>query len=155
MMRSYIADLQPSTGLIANQAAVVASSNPATPGRGYPIGSVEPSNEPILLLDKPKRNGGTREVSEFGPLKRAAHTLLKTSWSGHQTAAPPSQHLLSGGRDKCVTATINHIENGGHKWACEMDIKNFYPSINIEWLKNELSMMVNPGSLERNIDASN
>jgi hypothetical protein len=115
----------------------------------------KPSNEPILLLDKPKRNGGTREVSEFGPLKRAAHTLLKTILEPViKPQLLPSQHLLSGGCDKCVTATINHIENGGHKWACEMDIKNFYPSINIEWLKNELSMMVNPGSLERNIDAS-
>lgn len=114
-----------------------------------------PSNEPVLLLDKPKRNGGTREVSEFGPLNRAAHTLLKTIL---EPVIKPqllaSQHLLKGGRDKCVTAINNNIENGGHKWACEMDIRNFYPSINIEWMKNELSLIVNPGSLKRNIDAS-
>jgi hypothetical protein len=115
----------------------------------------KPSNEPILLLDKPKRNGGTRQVSEFGPLNRAAHSLLKTILEPViKPQLLPSQHLLNGGRDKCATAAINNIENGGHKWACEMDIKNFYPSINIEWLKSELSMVVNPGSLERNIDAS-
>ncbi|MGO8844294.1 MAG: reverse transcriptase domain-containing protein [Methylocella sp.] len=113
------------------------------------------SDEPVLLLDKPKRNGGTREVSEFGPLNRAAHTLLKTILEPViKPQLLPSQHLLNGGRDKCATATINRIENGGHKWACEMDIKNFYPSINIEWLKSELLPIVNPGSLERNIDAS-
>lgn len=99
----------------------------------------ECDREPVRAVAKIKSTGGHRLLMAFGLNNRAKQILVK--WVLEPWIRPrllPCQHVLSGGRDAAVTACKRTIEKGGHRWVTEIDIKNCFGSISVDWLKDKL-----------------
>ncbi len=108
--------------------------------------------EPVRAVAKRKVTGGHRLLMAFGLSNCAKQLLVK--WVLEPWIRPrllPCQHVLSGGRDAAVTACKHTIEKGGHKWVTEIDIKNCFGSISLEWLKSKLPI---PGDVIEAVVAS-
>ena len=99
------------------------------------------SNEPVRMRSEPKASGGHRFIAVFGIEHRSLQTLVKwalQAWVG--STLLPQQHVLQGGRSAAVLAVKRMIEEGGHKHAIELDIKDCFGSISVKWLKENLSL---------------
>jgi hypothetical protein len=91
-----------------------------------------------LSLDGPGEGGrpfvinrgkAPRLVTAFGPRDRARHHQL--GWVIKPLVMPlllPSQFALGGGRDAATSLVASRIASGA-KWALEIDIRQFFPSI--------------------------
>ena len=139
MMRSF--DCRLAALVVANRRAKPAhrETDAALITRAKDLDLWECDREPVRAVAKSKSTGGHRLLMAFGLNNRAKQILVK--WVLEPWIRPrllPCQHVLSGGRDAAVTACKSTIEKGGHKWVTEIDIKNCFGSISVEWLKGKL-----------------
>lgn len=99
------------------------------------------TQEPVEVWAKRKANGTLRPITSCGPRLRAMHQLLRIAigrWV--RKRLHPNQFALQGGRDVAVRTVIDKIEKGDVQYACELDISEFYSSIDIRWLKAVLPL---------------
>lgn len=87
-----------------------------------------------------KDGGGYRFISVFGVRNKALQALLK--WAIEplvRQRIASSQFMLRGGRD-AATDRVQKMLRCGAAWACELDIKNFYPTINVREVFRRLGL---------------
>ena len=100
-----------------------------------------PSEERALVWSAPKSSGGHRLFISYGLRDRAKQILVKwTMESWIRQRLMPQQHHLNGGRPAAVRATSTTIEEGGHRYGIELDIRDCYGSISTQWLKEALPL---------------
>lgn len=101
----------------------------------------KPSSEVVFATERLKRSGGTRWTCSFGPRARAAQCMV-----GHiiSVVAGPSryEHARKGrGRETAVRDTLHGIDMKGVRWVGLLDVKDFFPSITREMVKEVLSFL--------------
>ncbi|MCJ2098898.1 reverse transcriptase domain-containing protein [Methylobacterium sp. E-046] len=100
-----------------------------------------PSSERATIRSVPKSRGGHRYVVAFGIENRARQILV--SWALKSWILPRllrQQNALNGGRDRAIQRIAQTIEERRHTYAVELDIKDCFGSINIDWLKEHLPL---------------
>lgn len=90
-------------------------------------------SEEVIIFAKRKGANDFRAIHEFGLCNRARQILLAEALKPFVRIDAARQFALRGGRDAAVEAVKRHIAEGA-KFACEIDISSFYPSINRDWV---------------------
>jgi hypothetical protein len=98
------------------------------------------TDEKVLVHAKRKDSNplDTRVLMEFGIENKALQCLVLRVL-GELVDLDPRQYLLKGGVPAAITAVTTAMEQG-HVWACEIDISDFYPSLDVGRLGNELPL---------------
>lgn len=101
----------------------------------------QPSGEAVFATERLKRLGGTRWTCSFGPRARAAQRLVEHIIF---VVAGPSryEHARKGrGRETAVRETLHGIDMKGVRWIGLLDVKDFFPSITREMVREVLSFV--------------
>jgi len=96
------------------------------------------TREVVRQWAEPKRSGGWRPICAFGPRNRALQLLL--GWAVEPQVKQrlrQSQYMFQGGRTAASRRVRASLPAKGG-WACEIDIKNFYPTVNVGEVFREL-----------------
>lgn len=138
----------------AKFAAVEAANRRLRPAARRPVEQVielaqtldlwSPSSERATIRSVPKPRGGHRYVVAFGIENRARQILV--SWALKPWILPKllhQQNALNGGRDRAIQKIAQTIEEERHTYAVELDIKDCFGSISIDWLKEHLPLPPN------------
>ncbi|MGO1163285.1 reverse transcriptase domain-containing protein [Brucella sp. C7-11G] len=112
------------------------------------LSAFQPFNEDVTPINLRSGNGRRRTTYSFGPrrhaLQKMTADILKVifpfPYAGHYT--------IHGGVRAALEAVSGHVSDG-FKFAIERDIRQFYPSVNIERLAELLRPL--PGSVVRNV----
>ena len=95
------------------------------------VNMYQPCGETVLLHQFRKRaSNNFRQVMEYGPENRARQYVL-SNLSKMTTTLDPRQYLFSGGRDGAAREVVRLI-NQGFVYFVELDIKDYYPSVDEE-----------------------
>lgn len=98
----------------------------------------KPSGEVVFATERLKRSGGTRWTCSFGPRARAAQRMVEHAIF---VVAGPSryEHARKGrGRETATRETLDGIDKKGVRWFGLMDVKDFFPSVTREMVKEVL-----------------
>lgn len=101
----------------------------------------KPSGEVVFATERHKRSGGTRWTCSFGPRSRAAQRMVEHIILA---VAGPSryEHARKGrGRETAIRETLDSIEKKGVRWFGLLDVKDFFPSITREMVREALNFL--------------
>lgn len=101
----------------------------------------KPSGEVVFATERLKRSGGTRWTCSFGPRARAAQRMVEHIIF---VVAGPShyEHARRGrGRETAIRETLDSIEKKGVRWFGLLDVRNFFPSVTREMVREVLNFL--------------
>ncbi len=100
-----------------------------------------PSGEKVISWEEPKRSSGARTICSFGPISRAAQQMV--SHIIFVVAGPsPYEFAQSGrGRDAAARIALHSIKQKGVRWFGLADVKDCFPSISREMVKQVLPFL--------------
>lgn len=105
------------------------------------VGVLRPSGERVISWEVAKRTKGARTICSFGPISRAAQQMV--SHIIFVVAGPsPYEFAQSGrGRDAAARITLQSIRHKGVRWFGLADVKDCFPSISREMVKQVLPFL--------------
>lgn len=105
------------------------------------VNVLRPSGEQVISWEKTKRTKGARTICAFGPISRAAQQMV--SHIIFVVAGPsPYEFAQSGrGRDAAAQVTLHSIKHKGVRWFGLADVKDCFPSISREMVKQVLPFL--------------
>lgn len=105
------------------------------------VNPLRPSGERVISWEQAKRTNGARPICSFGPITRAAQEMV--SHIIFVVAGPsPYEFAQSGrGRDAAARITLHSIKHKGVRWFGLADVKDCFPSINREMVKQVLPFL--------------
>ena len=99
-----------------------------------------PCEEPAVVWNEWKESGGFRILFDFGPLNRARQLMVAKGLRAMHSHMLEAQYAIQGGRDACASALVARVEEGTTKFAMEVDVKNFFGSIEPARLRKEIGL---------------
>ena len=105
------------------------------------VNPLRPSGERVISWEEAKRKNGARTICSFGPVSRAAQQMV--SHIIFVVAGPsPYEFAQSGrGRDAAARITLHSIKHKGVRWFGLADVKDCFPSISREMVKQVLPFL--------------
>ena len=95
----------------------------------------KPSVEKVRVREMEKPEGGKRVIMAFGPRDRAAKWLADSILRAIWGISPYEYSRQGRGRDAAIRETIHSFNEGGARRIIKVDIKGFYPSVDMEKLE--------------------
>lgn len=91
-----------------------------------------------VKLRRKSKPGQFRIIHSFGMRDKVMQTLAAQALAPLLPATDRQFSTAGKGRQHAVSRVVDEIEHGGRKWVCTADIKSFFPSIDRDWLRQNL-----------------
>lgn len=99
-----------------------------------------PSHEPVVVKGYSKPEGGIRTIQVFGPISRANQSLTRDIIYASMGPSPIEYAQKGRGRDALMTDIDNANRNKGVQSLGVADVKNCYPSITTDIVRNVVNI---------------